>query len=169
MYVPAISPIALPIVPVLIFLSFYFIGIRPWRRRKKKKVSLLVQLKFAYIWVFIIAGILIIPGLFNLLFNNKRVSIFSIAIGIGLVALGVFVMQKSMHALIFSIGAIVLHIIISLTIQYNYVGSIFGTNSGYLYEYIVFVTLFSIIIFETMFTPLVRGILAIRDLKREEN
>lgn len=107
---PAGSPITLLFSLVVIFLLIYLLGILPWRRRKKKKVSPLGQIKFTYIMIFILAGMRFISGLSGVLFRKELVGIYDIVFGAGFVVLGVLVMKKSMRALIFTIVALILHI-----------------------------------------------------------
>ena len=150
---PTGSPISLLFMIGTIFLILYLLAIHPWRRRKKKKVSLLGQLRFTYIIIFIFAGTNIIGGLNYVLFKKELIGLYSIVFGAGLVVDGIFVMKKSMIGLISIMGAFVLNILVWVLIKAN----LFDMP-------VVGMTTFPVV----YISPLIRGIYAIRDLKQEE-
>jgi len=156
-------PATLLFMLVVIFLPIYFLGILPWRRRKKKKVSLNQQIDFAAIWLFIPAGTGFL-GLAAYLSVQKELSLIGV-MGLVVVAdhatTAILILKKSKHALISLLGSIAVYlfsVVYFWSFAYSNTDAIMPFISGAFGGLIAGVCLY---------TPALRGIIAIRDLERE--
>jgi preprotein translocase subunit YajC len=159
------SPISLLFMLVTMFLFVFLIGILPWRRRKKKKVSLSGQVKFASIWLFILSGLGFIGTATSFQLQGE-LSLMAVSIFVAAAdqfATSLLIIKRSMHALMSLIGAMALSLFSFPFVWFNsYSGNvpigaaaIIGIPSG-------------IGAIAVNYSPVLRGIVAIRDLKREE-
>jgi hypothetical protein len=161
---PAGNPMSLLFMIPWLLLFAYLIGILPWRRRRKKKVSLLRQIQFAYIWIFIWA----VVGIVNIaleLINQRELPflyVFAIVIAAFHIASAILFIKRSMHALKPLIGSMALSLF-CLVYFWVYPGQVHLTSI--LIK--TFIVIGGIILIAVAYSPELRGILAIRDLERE--
>jgi hypothetical protein len=160
------NPISLLfMIGLILFVPIFLLGILPWQRRKKKKVSLQGQLRFAAILIFIYAGWYIMSGLNNIIFRKELIDVWGVFFRAGLVALGFFVIKKSIRALISVMGLLVLNSIIRVVHYFGYfehIGS--GTNIASQIGMLAGAIIGTVF----LFSPLLRGVCAIRDLRQYE-
>ena len=148
---------------LMYFLLPYAISVHPWIRRWIKKVSFEQQVRFAFIVVFIVAGMKI-DSLFSIFLIQKYWQIYDFVYGTALVVTGILVLKKSKYAFRVTIGVAILHI--SMLI-YLFIYRYFKLGFGLLDHPIELIGAYAINTI-VVFSPLARGLLAIRDLKREE-
>jgi hypothetical protein len=149
----------------VIFLLIYFIGIFPWRRRKKKKVSLTGQVKFACIWLFITCGMGFVgtATTFQLRGELSLMVVLIFVVAADQFATAILIINRSMHALKTLIGAIALSL---FTFPFVWINSYSGNVP--IGAAAIFTIPWGFIWIAVMYSPVLRGIYAIRDLKREE-
>ena len=161
---PAGSPIALLFMLVVIFLPLYLIGILPWRRRKKKKASLSKQVKIASIWLFIFSGVGFVATAVYLPIQRELslMSIITIAVAADHAATAFLIIKRSMYALKSLMGAMAFGLF-----SFIYFWFTTYSNNGTRIVFHVFGVIGGLIGIVCFYSPVLRGILAIRDLEKE--
>jgi hypothetical protein len=164
MYEPAGSPISLLFMIVVIFLFVYLIDIRPWRRRRKKKASLSKQVKISSITLFIYSGLGFVGTAIYLLFQRELslIGIIGIAVAADHSATAILIMKRSTHALKSLMGAIALYLF-----SFSYIRFSTYSNNGTSIMFFIFVGIGGLIGVACLYSPVLRGIFAIRELERE--
>ena len=127
------SPISLLFMLVTMFLFVFLIGILPWRRRKKKKVSLSGQVKFASIWLFILSGLGFIGTATSFQLQGE-LSLMAVSIFVAAAdqfATSLLIIKRSMHALMSLIGAMALSLFSFPFVWFNsYSGNVIFTRKN---------------------------------------
>ena len=162
---PTGSPIALLFMVMVIFLLTCLIGILPWRRRKKNKVSLSKQVEIASIWLFIYSGLGFIGSASNITIQRELsfISVIGIAVAADQLATGIFIIKRSMYALKSLIGAMAFAF---FSVIY-FLFTSYSDNASNIVVPIVGVIV-GLITIACWYSPVLRGIIAIRDLEREK-
>jgi hypothetical protein len=161
---PAGNPMSLLFMILWLFLFAYLIGILPWRRRRKKKVSLSKQIQFAYIWLFIWSGVGFV-SIAILLTNQRELSLMGVLVllvAADFFTTAILFIKRSMHALKSLMGAMALSLF-SFVYFWVFPGQVNETSIVTK----IFLVIGGLIAIAVVYSPELRGILAIRDLERE--
>ena len=148
---------------IWLFLFGYLIGILPWRRRRKNKVSLSKQIIFASIWLLIWSGVGFVN--FAVLLTNQRelslMGVMVIVVAADFFATAILFIKRSMHALKSLMGAMAISLF-AFVYFWVFPGQVNETSIVIK----ILLVMGGLIGIAVVYSPELRGILAIRDLER---